>query len=186
MNETWPRGTETKKGFRERDQIGVIREEDMGESVYAKAQGRIRGRFVQRQTILVLGTQGSQDERGQEGQWRASRLEGGIWTCCKMGMGAIMDSWARKEQDEYGILRGLLKLWCIEGTRRTGHQKDELAGYCGNCWCFKSSPYVLLPSPPELVNYWEIRLRKKTDGDNNVNFFTEKVDRKKHYLTLSP
>lgn len=68
MNETWPKGTETKRGFRERDQIGVIREEDMGESVYAKAQGRIRVRFVQRQTILVLGTQGSQDERGQEGQ----------------------------------------------------------------------------------------------------------------------
>lgn len=47
--------------------------------------------------------------------------------------GAIMDSSARKEKDEYGILRGLLRLWYTEQIRRTEHQKDELADYCGNC-----------------------------------------------------
>lgn len=44
-----------------------------------------------------------------------------------------MDSSARKEKDEYGILRGLLRLWCTEQTRRTEHQKDEFTGFCGNC-----------------------------------------------------
>lgn len=38
-----------------------------------------------------------------------------------------MNSQTRQKQDKYGILRGLLRLRCTEQTRRTGHQKDELA-----------------------------------------------------------
>lgn len=38
-----------------------------------------------------------------------------------------MNSRTRQKQDKYSILRGLLRLWYTEQTRRTGHQKDKLA-----------------------------------------------------------
>lgn len=86
---------------------------------------------------LSVGHTGGKMREAKRGRERPWRFEWSIWTCSKRGRGAIMDSWERKEQDKYGVLRGLLRLWCTEQTRRTGHQKDELTGYCGNCWGFK-------------------------------------------------
>lgn len=55
MNKNWPKGTEVKEGCREQPNEGKQR--TGGSPSKPRPQGRMRGRFVQGQIILVLGIQ---------------------------------------------------------------------------------------------------------------------------------